>query len=132
MTPADLKVRREALGVSQTWLAERFGVQDRSVRRWEAGESEIPDDLEKMLISYEELTDNFVDEVIAMIEESTQAYGEPVGIDLNAFATDSSLWSVYPDFEPMPASWHRAVLARAMNATDIPVTFHFQRANLTQ
>lgn len=37
MTPADLKAAREALGLSQNGLAERLGVSQSTVSRWEAG-----------------------------------------------------------------------------------------------
>ena len=43
MTPADLKSLRKQLGLSQAELAEALQVQsDRTVRKWEAGERDIP------------------------------------------------------------------------------------------
>ena len=43
MTPADLKAARRELGLSQAGLAALLRVQsDRTVRKWEAGERDIP------------------------------------------------------------------------------------------
>ena len=43
MTAAEFRIAREMLGVSGEWLAGRLGVADRQVRRWEAGNSPVPD-----------------------------------------------------------------------------------------
>lgn len=37
MTGADLRRRRQALGLSQTALAERLGVPQATISRWETG-----------------------------------------------------------------------------------------------
>lgn len=43
MTPADLKSARKALGLSQAEFARAVGVaSDRTVRKWEDGERDIP------------------------------------------------------------------------------------------
>ncbi|TXI08752.1 MAG: hypothetical protein E6Q76_06785 [Rhizobium sp.] len=43
MTPGDLKAARHALGLSAEALAKWVGVSDgRTVRRWEAGDRDIP------------------------------------------------------------------------------------------
>lgn len=46
MTPADLKARRQRLGLSQGQLAQALGMAgrngERTVRRWESGEYDIP------------------------------------------------------------------------------------------
>ena len=41
MTPADLRARRAALGLSQRALADRLGVTQGTLSRWEAGERVI-------------------------------------------------------------------------------------------
>ena len=43
MTPAELRVVREWLGLTGEALGLLIGVQDRTVRRWEAGQDRIPD-----------------------------------------------------------------------------------------
>lgn len=42
MTADDLKARREALGLTQAELAERLGVNRRSLEAWEAGRYRVP------------------------------------------------------------------------------------------
>lgn len=41
MTPAELRAAREALGLSQRALAERLGVPQATVSRWETGQHPI-------------------------------------------------------------------------------------------
>ena len=38
MTPQEFKALREKLGFNQTQLSKEWGVTDRTVRRWEAGD----------------------------------------------------------------------------------------------
>lgn len=42
MTPDELKKSRNGLGWSQERLGEALGVEARTVRRWEAGQTRIP------------------------------------------------------------------------------------------
>jgi len=43
MTDAEFRMVREALGLSGEWLASWLGVTLRTLRRWEAGHSPVPD-----------------------------------------------------------------------------------------
>ena len=50
MTPAELKMKRQALGLSAEGFACMVGVASgRTVRRWEAGERDIPGPVEIIL-----------------------------------------------------------------------------------
>jgi DNA-binding transcriptional regulator YiaG len=42
MTPDEFKRRRKALGITQQDLAEMWGHDTRTIRRWESQDSEIP------------------------------------------------------------------------------------------
>lgn len=42
MTPDEFKQRRKALGFTQQELAEMWGHDIRTIRRWEGGQTEIP------------------------------------------------------------------------------------------
>ncbi len=42
MTPQEFEAARKQLGLSETALARLFKVGDRTVRRWEDGEKDIP------------------------------------------------------------------------------------------
>ena len=49
MTATDFAAIRKALGLSHAALAALVGVDQRSSRRWEAGEREIPPAVAKLL-----------------------------------------------------------------------------------
>ena len=121
MNRADLKVRREALGLTQGWLAERLGVQDRAVRRWEAGDREVPADVWDVIEQAEQQAEAILDAVADGLADQP----EPDGIDVVVFETDEDLWAVHPGFRPLPASWHRAVAARIRDLVDGEVRFHY-------
>ena len=42
MTPADLRAALDAIGWGPTTLAERAGINERTVRRWLAGQNPVP------------------------------------------------------------------------------------------
>jgi DNA-binding XRE family transcriptional regulator len=123
LTSADLKVRREALGISQDWLARQVGVQDRTVRRWEAGEFAIPADVWEVLEFGESMADEILEAVCEILQDLEE--GAVDGIDLTVYPTSERLWRAHPEFAPWPASWHRGVCARVRELTDWPVRFHF-------
>lgn len=49
MTPADLKAKREAMGLTQTELAAAIGVTWTTVWRWEKGRVPISRTVERLL-----------------------------------------------------------------------------------
>lgn len=42
MTPAEIKAARASFGLSQAAFADLIGVNPRTVRRWESGETAVP------------------------------------------------------------------------------------------
>lgn len=130
-TPADIRVRREALGLTQAWIAERLGADDRAVRRWEAGQRPIPEAVGDLLAEGEDHADGLVASVLVglnrLVDDVRAATGEdPEGVDVTVYETDEDLWSVHPGFRPWPASWHRMVLAQLRVDLDpIQVTYHY-------
>lgn len=54
MTPAALRARRVALGLTQGDVARLLGVNDRTVRRWEAGDMTPPPQLPEQLAALAE------------------------------------------------------------------------------
>ncbi len=130
ITAADLRVRREALGLSQAWIAQQLGVQERAVRRWEAGDRAVPGDVAELLDRVEVETERLVEATLGglgqMLDDLDTA---PAGIDLTAYPTDEALWSVHPGFAPLPASWHRAMLAQVRSyCEDTEVRFVYAPA----
>jgi len=54
MKPADLVTWREQRELTQVTLAARLGVSDRTLKRWEHGDTDLPDDLAERLKRLEE------------------------------------------------------------------------------
>ena len=96
MTPAELKARREALGLPARWLADRWGVSTTSVQRWEC-DRHLPPELEADLESIELMADDLA----CGLADS--------GGDVAVPMTDGDS----PD--GMPAAFHRAVALRAVS-----------------
>lgn len=56
MTPADLRSARQSLGLSQAEFARAVGVaSDRTVRKWEDGERDIPGPVAVLVILAEQI-----------------------------------------------------------------------------
>lgn len=96
LTAAEFKRRREQLGLSADWLAERLGVALKTVQRWENGHRPIPDGVaaEMDIIStaiYE----------LAAVPLAEQLLATPDGVMMIPRA------GTHLGF---PASWYRALL----------------------
>ena len=53
MTPGQLRARQTRLGLSDRDLAEAYGANIRTVRRWGSGKQDIPRDMEQWFDEYE-------------------------------------------------------------------------------
>ncbi len=123
---ADLRVRREALGLSRAWVAERLGVAEQSVSRWENGSRAIPDDVWEVLDEGERRAESTLDAVARELPAVEIDLGEgPESLDVVVYPTDAALWAAHPEFAPWPASWHRMVCGRIRDLTESPVRFHY-------
>ena len=109
MTPAEFKARREALGLSTRWLAERWGVSHISVQRWERNRS-IPASLEADLEAIERRASEAVAEGVARCDGS---------IEVPRIDADSR--------DGYPAAYHRAVALRIAHATGGEIVFRGDR-----
>lgn len=110
MTPAELRVVREFLGLTPEALASLLKVSARTVRHWEAGKYAIPDGVRLEVEGAEEYTAR---NVTAAIEQFMDV-PDPTVV---TFATDAEFQAANPD-SPMTAQWHRAVIARV--AQEVP------------
>jgi transcriptional regulator with XRE-family HTH domain len=57
MPAAEIRARRVGLGLSQGDVARLMGVEDRTVRRWEAGDAEAPAELQEQYAALREQRD---------------------------------------------------------------------------
>ena len=95
MTPAELRMVRESLGLTGEDLARHLGVALRTVRRWEHGQSPIPDGVQAELQTLESWTANHA----RMLADGLRESGETV--------------LTIPEHDgEEPAAWWRAVAAR--------------------
>lgn len=104
MTAAAMKVAREYLGLTTAWIAGRMHVQERTVHRWEAGVSPIPEGVRIEMDYLQILADDEVDTL-------TQELLDQPDPALVTYRTDADYRRADPD-SPWLASWHRAVAAR--------------------
>ncbi len=110
MTPAELRVIREYLGLAGEWLARELGVQERTWRRWEAGTSPIPDGVRLHIEDIEERTAQFVHEVVQQLMDLP----DPAVV---TYRSDAEYRQAQPELR-WPATWHRALIARV--AQEVP------------
>lgn len=110
MTPAELRVVREFLGLTPEWLAGHLGVSGRTVRHWEQGKYPIPDGVRLEIEDLERRTGEFVSGIIDKLIDLPN----PAVI---TYRDDAEYRAAHPDIR-FPASWHRAVVARV--AQEVP------------
>lgn len=110
MTPAELRVVREFLGLTPEWLADHLKVSPRSVRHWEAGKFSIPHGVYLQVRDLEFRTGEFIGGIV----DALMDVPDPVVV---TYRTDAEYHAAHPEIA-FPASWHRAVLARV--ALEVP------------
>lgn len=110
MTPAELRVVREFLGLTGDWLAGHLNVVSRTVRAWEQGKYPIPDGVRLEIERLEAQTAEFIGACVdALLDQP-----EP---GIVTYRSDADYHTAHPEI-PFPASWHRAVCARI--ALEVP------------
>lgn len=110
MTGAELKVVREWLGLTTRWLAEHLDVAERTVHRWENGDTTVPGFVQVAGEQLEAATAVIVSAAVAACKDAR----DPA---ILTYRTDKDYRAHHPD-QQWPASWHRAVVARV--AHEVP------------
>jgi DNA-binding XRE family transcriptional regulator len=111
MTSAELKTYRETLGLPREWLANKAGVNARTVSYWEAGNHPVPDDVAALVLEAYSLIQSAADEAIKQVNAIAVRNGIPEQINLLRYRTDADLHCYRPDFVGFPAATHAAMLA---------------------
>jgi transcriptional regulator with XRE-family HTH domain len=112
LTDAEFRITRERLGLSHEWLAGHFGVNERTIRKWEAGVTAIPGGRVLELLMLEEVADDLVDEAVETLEAAA-----PEDRTLIAYRSDADYHAAHPGFG-YPVGWHRAILGRVREVVD--------------
>lgn len=110
MTPAEFQMTREFLGLSGPWLAKHLGVSYKTIQHWQTGRYPVPDGVRLRMEDLERRTGDY----IGMVVEQVMDVPDPV---LVTYRTDEEYAAADPS-SPMPASWHRMVVARV--ALEVP------------
>jgi transcriptional regulator with XRE-family HTH domain len=110
MTDAEFKVVREFLGLTGDWLAGHLGVSARTVRHWEQGKYAIPDGVRLEMEDLERRTGEWIDRLVPQLMDLPDP-------GVYVYRTDEEYHEAHPEV-PLPASWHRAVVARV--AQEVP------------
>lgn len=109
MGGAEFRCLREYLGLNPEWLAEHFGVQERTIHRWSSYDAAVPADIADRMRIMASQTEDFVS-ALARTTDHIQTYRN----DDHILAAAPSLPEAHRDLAAVfPASWHRAAAARA-------------------
>lgn len=104
MTDAELRMVREFLGLPLDWLAAHLGVEVLTLRSWEDGHEPIPDGARLAILELEISTARVVTYEIQQLLDASE-------VEAVTFRSDAEYRAAFPDVF-VPASWHRAVVAR--------------------
>jgi len=99
MTTAEFVCLQEWLGLTDVWLAKRFGVKEQSVRRWRTGEHRVPDGIAKEMRLLKKFT----------LEADAEIYQQ--GLEdgaLTVYRNDRE-YAQAGVFPGMSAAWHRRI-----------------------
>jgi len=115
--PAELKIRRETLGLSQHELALRLGVTEEVFSGWESGRH-VPKDPVSIRTLLQDLTDVFVeiiDETVDNLENASGKLNSPT-ITVRTYLTDREYWEhdTRAARLEIPASMHRQAVGIAV------------------
>lgn len=112
MTAAEFRSVTEELGISQLDAARMLGVNPRTVRNWVQGRDPVPAGVAAEVDGWE---DRAEDLALRLAESKPST--------LIAFRSDDELWAALPETRPLPARWHRHVLARVADITGARIRF---------
>jgi len=113
MTAAELKTLRESLGLTLDAMAEMSGVQQRTAKYWESGRFPVPADVQEVL---QRLDDRFEHMTRMTLEAMRQQRTQPAEVVLIRYRSTDDLHHYRPEFKPLPASAHGALLGRVAQA----------------
>ncbi|MEW2187688.1 DUF1870 family protein [Streptomyces cellulosae] len=122
LTAAELRIAREYLGLTGDKMAEKLGVNPRTLRSWEQGRDPIPGRIRPEVAEMKAATDAAVAKLVAGLEDSDDD-------TLITYRTDEEYkeamrgtsWS--EGWHGWSASWHRQVCARVAAQTGARIDY---------
>lgn len=114
MSSAEFRCLREFLGLSPEWLAEHLDVQERTVHRWSTSDTHVPEGVAERMRLIARDTAAYVS-TLARTGGTVFTYRNDAqflrSADISTLPTDHRHHASI-----FPASWHRAVAARVLDA----------------
>lgn len=111
-----MKELRESLGLSVEWVAEQAGMSANSIKNIESGEKAAPQVVIDLLKQIDGMIDSSVNQATEQIAEAERLTGAlPEQLDLVRYNNDADLWRYQPEFKPLPATCHAALINRLMD-----------------
>ena len=125
MTSAEFRVLRERLGLTTNWLAQHLDVLNRSVQRWDRGDraQTVPAEPARAMRELEQQARDRVDELVQQLHTQADSLSGQRLPTVTTYVTDEQYQVL--NGGPWTASWHRAVVGRAMEAYGRPVVVHY-------
>lgn len=122
LTSAEVRIAREYLGLTGDKMAEKLGVNPRTLRSWEQGRDPIPGRIRPEIAEMKAATDAAVAKLAAALEDSDDDTLITFRNDeeYTAWARGTS-WS--EGWHGWSASWHRQVCARAAAQTGARIDY---------
>lgn len=119
MTPAEFKTLRESLGLTAQWIADNAPakpVQVRTVRYWETGRNQVPDDVVDLIKEIDEKFTSAAIKKLSQIQtleaERGIDYKNRAKIPLWRYSTPEELAFYFPEMAGYPLSAHAALIWR--------------------
>lgn len=117
VTAADFRAARERYGLTVQWLADTLRVRQRTVHRWEAGHTPIPDGVADELAAWH-----------AAWLDTVDRFAESIAIDCAETESNAAVLIVprldRHSLDDYPAAFHRAAALEAAQACGHDTTVH--------
>ena len=111
-----MKDLRESLGLSIEWVAEQTGMSANSIKNIESGAKKAPQSIMNFLKQIDDVINQSVNQAAEQITEAERLTGDlPERLDLVRYNNDFDLWRYQPEFKPLPATCHAALINRLMD-----------------
>jgi DNA-binding XRE family transcriptional regulator len=111
MHSAEFKTLRESLGLTISTLVKIVDVDERTLRKWEAGKKQPPQGVVDTLVGFDDLVNKTVVDIFTQHQESMKNGGQQ-GVVLERFVEVEDLVKAYPAFEGLPTMTFGVVLFR--------------------
>jgi len=130
MHSAEFKTLRESLGLTISTLVKVIDVDERTLRKWEAGKKQPPQGVVDTLEGFDTLVNKTAATIFEAHQESMKNGGQQ-GVVLERFVEVEDLVKAYPEFEGLPTMTFGVVLFRVRQKfidLGVPVSIIYAKA----